>query len=106
DIVQFMSVFTHLRPAEIRAYLGEAARVMKPGGALLCSYLDRDNPYHLRGFRAPWRQRLARFLGRDVLISFTTRAELSEMIEAAGFTVEQCIKKAEFGHHVLVGCRN
>lgn len=102
DIVLFMSVFTHLRPVEVQALLGEAARVLKPGAAAICSYLNRANPEHVGRYRPPWRQRIARLLGRDVMISFTTQAQLSAQIEVAGLDVEQPPKGPELGQCVLI----
>ncbi|MBI1366653.1 MAG: methyltransferase domain-containing protein [Alphaproteobacteria bacterium] len=104
DIVLFMSVFTHLKPGEPQMLLAEAARVLKPGGAVICSYLDRNHPQHTKQFRPPWRQRLARLLRRDVMISFTTEQTLSEQMKKAGFAIERSLKaEAGFGHFVLIG---
>ena len=44
DIVYLTSVFSHMRPAEIRAYLEEIARVMKPNGKCFITY------YLINGF--------------------------------------------------------
>jgi SAM-dependent methyltransferase len=38
DVVALWSVFTHMYPDDIAHYLSEIARVLKPGGQLLCSY--------------------------------------------------------------------
>jgi ubiquinone/menaquinone biosynthesis C-methylase UbiE len=38
DVVFLASVFTHLLPAAVARYLGEIARVLKPGGRCLASY--------------------------------------------------------------------
>ena len=40
DIVTFFSVLTHLKQAEQIAYLREAARVLKPGGKVVATFLD------------------------------------------------------------------
>jgi ubiquinone/menaquinone biosynthesis C-methylase UbiE len=103
DVVTFISVFTHLKPAEIMTLLREAARVLKPGGVLICSYLDRANPAHIGSYRPPWRQRIARLRGTEVMINFTTEAELSGQLEAAGFLVQQSLPDSEFGQCVLIG---
>jgi SAM-dependent methyltransferase len=38
DFVVLSSVFTHMLPADMRNYLGEIARVLKPGGRAVISY--------------------------------------------------------------------
>ena len=38
DLVFLGSVFTHMLPTDMRNYLGEVARVMKPGGKAVISY--------------------------------------------------------------------
>ncbi|WP_460824320.1 class I SAM-dependent methyltransferase [Lysobacter olei] len=63
DLVYLTSVFTHMRPAVIRHYLTEIARVLKQGGRLLATYYLVDDftrtrmattaqafPYELDGF--------------------------------------------------------
>jgi ubiquinone/menaquinone biosynthesis C-methylase UbiE len=105
DVVTFMSVFTHLKPPEVMTLVREAARVLKPGGVIICSYLDRTHPAHVGSYRPPWRQRVARLRGTDVMISFTTEAELSAQLEAAGFRVEQSLRDPVFGQWVLFGRR-
>jgi SAM-dependent methyltransferase len=42
DLAFAASVFTHMRPNEIRRYLSEAARVLRPGGAVLTSVFAVD----------------------------------------------------------------
>jgi SAM-dependent methyltransferase len=102
DIVLFMSVFTHLRASEVTHLIREAARVLKPGGVVICSYLDRTNSGHVGIFRPQWRQTIARVLGRDVMISFTTEPELTARLEDGGFRVEQSLKEANLGQYVLI----
>jgi SAM-dependent methyltransferase len=46
DYVTAFSVFTHLRHEETFLYLVEAARVLKPGGKILFSFLDFSVPVH------------------------------------------------------------
>jgi ubiquinone/menaquinone biosynthesis C-methylase UbiE len=41
DFVTLFSVFTHLRRPDIRRYLNEAQRVLRPGGKLVFSYLEK-----------------------------------------------------------------
>jgi SAM-dependent methyltransferase len=44
DLVLLMSVFTHMLPHDVRHYLGEIARVLKPGGRCLISWFQLDEP--------------------------------------------------------------
>jgi len=105
DMAMFMSVFTHLKPAEIKTYLKESARAVKPGGLIICSYLDRDEPRHKNAFRPPLLQRLARMAGRDVMLSFTTRNELSAWLDHAGFDTEKVITYKTARQHTMIGRR-
>jgi ubiquinone/menaquinone biosynthesis C-methylase UbiE len=46
DMIAFFSLFTHLRPRESFNYLYDAKRVVKPGGKIVVSYLDRTISRH------------------------------------------------------------
>jgi ubiquinone/menaquinone biosynthesis C-methylase UbiE len=46
DMVCFFSVLTHLMHEQSYWYLEEAVRVLKPGGAIVLSFLDFDEPSH------------------------------------------------------------
>jgi len=43
DIALAASVFTHMEPDGIRRYLAEARRVLRPGGALVCTFFLVDD---------------------------------------------------------------
>ena len=43
DVVYLTSVFTHMRPGEIRAYLNEISRVLKPQGKCFVTYYLINN---------------------------------------------------------------
>ena len=58
DYVSFFSVLTHLTPDESLAYLQDAKRVLKPGGKILASYLDRNVSEHRHG-AGGWLHQLA-----------------------------------------------
>ena len=103
DIALIMSVFTHLKPDEIKTYLAEVVRVLKPGGAVIASYLERDNERHRSLFYRPLKNRISRLLGRDVMVSFTTKDELAGWMESAGLTIERAIGDGPVGQHVLIG---
>ena len=102
DLIAFMSVFTHLKRREIETYLAEARRVFKPGGRILASYLDPHEPKHTKPFLAPPLQRIARLLGKDVMLTRTARAELTQWMEAAGLRVERAVVEGPIGQHVLI----
>jgi SAM-dependent methyltransferase len=52
DMVCFFSVFTHLLHEESYVYLGEAKRVLKPGGKVVLSFLDFRVPGHWSIFQS------------------------------------------------------
>ncbi len=105
DMIVFMSVFTHLKPDEIKTYLGEAARVLKPGGHIVASYFDAGDPKHAKLFPPKPVQYLARILGRDVLRVRQPREELEAWMQEAGFSVERAITESPLGQHVLIACK-
>jgi SAM-dependent methyltransferase len=57
DIAFAASVFTHMRPNEIRRYMSEASRVLRPGGVLLASLfaVDSDVEELIAGGRSAFR---------------------------------------------------
>lgn len=60
DMCVFFSVFTHLTEDICLTYLAEAKRVLKPGGAVVFSFLDPGLPAHARSLSTGLLHRLAR----------------------------------------------
>ena len=85
DFVCFFSVFTHLTHEATYAYLAEAKRVLRAGGALVFSFLEFAVPSHWPVFASSVEQRhrsdypLTQFLDRDAIRAFA---------DHLGFSVE------------------
>lgn len=82
DLVCFFSVFTHLSPEDTWRYILEARRVLKPGGLLVCSFLEFRIRGHWAVFRDDLRdmspdKMLNQFLGRDAFEAFALNGELA-----------------------------
>lgn len=86
DIVFHWSIFTHLYPAECYLYTADSFRALKPGGKLVFSFLEMEDPEHDRvwqsnltflreGRPAP---HLDAFLHRDWVRRFARDAGFSE----------------------------
>ena len=74
DFVCAFSLFTHLLQAETFIYLKEAARVLRPGGKVVFSFLEFQDPVHWGIFeqavevtRAGKRDQLDMFLERETI---------------------------------------
>jgi ubiquinone/menaquinone biosynthesis C-methylase UbiE len=86
DIVFHWSVFTHLFPAECYLYLQDAFRVVKPGGRMVFSFLEMEEPLHDRVWRVNVDQlvrgrraaQLDQFLHRDWIRRFAQDAGFAE----------------------------
>jgi SAM-dependent methyltransferase len=81
DFVCFFSVFTHISHEETWRYILESKRVLKPGGRLICSFLEFRIRSHWAIFRDDVKDRarekvLNQFLSRDALESFAFNAGL------------------------------
>ncbi|WP_234893063.1 class I SAM-dependent methyltransferase [Sphingobium yanoikuyae] len=85
DMVFHWSVFTHLYPAESYLYTGDAFRALKPGGKMIFSFLELEEPEHDRvwkgnldhlrgGNRA---EHLDAFLHRDWIARFARDASFA-----------------------------
>jgi SAM-dependent methyltransferase len=86
DIVFHWSVFTHLYPGECYLYTADAFRALKPGGKMIFSFLEMEEPAHdrvwssnldqLRDGRPA--QHLDAFLHRDWIRRFARDAGFAE----------------------------
>jgi ubiquinone/menaquinone biosynthesis C-methylase UbiE len=78
DIVSFFSVLTHLTEAESLTYLQDAKRVLKPGGKILASYLDRHVDLHRVAAGKWWKQAAARLVARSVKNTLLDKASMRD----------------------------
>lgn len=81
DFVVFFSVFTHLLHEETYRYLSEAARVLKPGGKIVFSFLEFGIPSHWFIFEHSVADErvdkvLNQFMDRDMIRAFATHLGL------------------------------
>ena len=81
DFICFFSVFTHLLHEESYKYLEEAARVVKPKGKIIFSFLEFKIPSHWRVFEQTLADKhpdkvLNQFLSRDAIESWATHLDL------------------------------
>jgi ubiquinone/menaquinone biosynthesis C-methylase UbiE len=66
DVVAMFSVLTHLTPSEGRRYVRDAARVLKPGGRLVASFLDPSIEAHRQAAGSWFAQLKGRVRGSGV----------------------------------------
>ena len=81
DMVCFFSIFTHLLHEYSYVYLGEAKRVLKPGGKIIFSFLDFAVPSHWGVFRSNVEGigrsgHLNMFISRDAITVWAKRLNL------------------------------
>jgi ubiquinone/menaquinone biosynthesis C-methylase UbiE len=81
DLVCFFSVFTHIPHEDTWRYVLEAKRVLRPGGLLVCSFLEFKIRSHWAIFRDDVRDRspekiMNQFLSRDAFEAFAYNAGL------------------------------
>jgi len=87
DFVSAFSLFTHLLPAETFIYMREAARVLRPGGKLVFSFLEYQDPVHWRIFE---QSLVATRTGkRDHLDMFTERTTIETWAARLGLEVDR-----------------
>jgi ubiquinone/menaquinone biosynthesis C-methylase UbiE len=87
DMVCFFSVLTHLLHEQSYLYLEEARRVLKPGGAIVFSFLEFAEPGHMPVFRATVKE--ARLRSRHPLNVFVDRAAIAAWAGELDMIVEE-----------------
>ncbi len=97
DFVTLFSVFTHLRRADIARYLREARRVLRPGGKLVFSYIERAR--HAKFLLYTIAVTMLR--RRKVENHFTSAREIERWARASEFAVE-AILPGRIGHSIAV----
>jgi SAM-dependent methyltransferase len=85
DMVCFFSVFTHLYHEHSYVYLKEAARVLRPDGKIIFSFLEFSIPEHWTVFEATLKNMNAEippnvFLSRDAIHAWATHLNLKVQI--------------------------
>lgn len=89
DISYAFSVFTHLLQAEIFIYMTDIARVTKPGGTFVFSFLELASPMHWTIFDQTVAQQRA---STSVHLNmFTERSQISVWAQHSGFRVLEFI---------------
>jgi SAM-dependent methyltransferase len=84
DIVYAYSVFSHMRGADVRTYLGEFARILRPSGtAYLTAFVEDGVPAESVN---PFGYRRLFWLGRLHCVRFE-RTHFEDLAKAAGFEV-------------------
>jgi len=89
-IAAFYSII-HIPPAEVVAALAEMRRVLQPGGLLLLAFHIGDEVV-----------RPEEMMGQPVALDFWfyTPGQMSEWLEAAGYTVEEIIEREPYAPEV------
>lgn len=84
DLVFHWSVFTHLFPSESYLYMVDTWRALKPGGKLVFSFLEHEEPEHTK----VWRDNVAQLrdgVAAEQLDTFLHRDWIRKFAQDAGF---------------------
>lgn len=96
DMIAMFSVLTHLSVAEGRRYVADAARVLKPGGRLIASYLDPSLDPHRRA-SGGWLEQIVNRLRGGAVKGMTLRRDQIEQ------WARELALRAEFFDHQRIG---
>jgi ubiquinone/menaquinone biosynthesis C-methylase UbiE len=91
DCITAFSLFTHLLHEESFTYVKDAQRVLKPGGKLIFSFLEYDEPRH----RALFLRAVASVAASRPLIVFIEKNGLKFWADELGFEIEKFISPTE-----------
>lgn len=108
DMVCFFSVLTHLLHEQSFWYLQEAVRVLKPGGAIVFSFLDFREPSHWQVFLSTLKDEKTRkikpqlnvFLSRDAIDTWADH--LGVRIEGVYSASESIVPEGPLGQSVCI----
>lgn len=98
DIVFNWSVFTHLLPTESFLYMLDAFRALKPGGKLIFSFLELEEPEHDRIWHAKL-ERLRKGHHDEQLDTFLHRDWIRRFARDAGFAEPQFTDGTDEANH-------
>lgn len=98
DFVFHWSVFTHLYPAEAYLYIEDAFRALKPGGKMVFSFLELEDPAHDRIWNSNLK-RLRNGKSAEQLDSFMHRDWIRRFARDAGFGEPQFTDGSDGSHH-------
>lgn len=98
DMVFHWSVFTHLFPAESYLYTADAFRALKPGGKMVFSFLELEDPAHDRVWNASV-ESLRTGKASIQLDAFLHRDWIRRFARDAGFCEPQFTDGSDATHH-------
>lgn len=98
DLVFHWSVFTHLFPTEIFLYMEDAFRALRPGGKMIFSFMEFEDPAHDVIWEAALHA-LRHGGSAEHLETFLHRDWLRRFARDAGFSTPQFTDGADSTHH-------
>ncbi len=101
DVVAMFSVITHLAEVDARAYFAEIARILKPKGAAVVSFLDPSVPEHRRQIRPGWIEAIVTRIAWAPNVA-TPVETLRAWAKGAGLRVARVESPAPIGQSIIV----